>query len=116
MIPRAEALALLRRSHLALVLAQGQPTQVPAKLYECVGLGVPTLVITESTSAAAREARRIGAFVLDDGDGAGMRTLLDDLLDGRVPPTIRPSVPISYEALAQQVDRVIRNARAPSLI
>jgi hypothetical protein len=38
-VSRAQALELTRRSHLALVLAQGQPTQIPAKLYECVGPG-----------------------------------------------------------------------------
>ena len=59
-LPRAQALELLSRSHLALVLAQDQPMCVPAKLYESVGLGVPTLVIAEEASAAACEARRIG--------------------------------------------------------
>ena len=34
LLPRAQALELLTRSSLALVLAQGQPMQVPAKLYE----------------------------------------------------------------------------------
>src|SRR5690606_41092399 len=42
-LPATEALALLGRSHLALVLAQDQELQIPAKLYECVALGVPTL-------------------------------------------------------------------------
>jgi hypothetical protein len=112
-LPRAEALALLRRSHLALVLAQGQPTQIPAKLYECVGLAVPTLVISESTSAASREAHRIGGIVIEPDDAIGMRHLLDDLVDGRVPSSMPASVPISYEALAKQMDRLLRLASAP---
>ncbi|HZH42375.1 MAG TPA: glycosyltransferase, partial [Gemmatimonadales bacterium] len=43
-LPRAEALALVSRSQIALVLAQGQEFQVPAKLYELVAMGVCTLV------------------------------------------------------------------------
>src|SRR5256885_5040333 len=48
-----------------LVLAQYQPLCVPAKLYESVALGTPTLVIAEPDSAAAREARRLGAMTVD---------------------------------------------------
>lgn len=112
-LPRTEALDLLRRSHLALVLAQGQPTQIPAKLYECVGIGIPTLVVAESASAASREARRIGGLTVEPDDDAGMRRVLDALLDGAIDTTIPPSVPISYEALARQTDRLLRLA-APS--
>ena len=109
-LPREQALQLLNRSHLALVLAQDQPLQVPAKLYECVGLGIPTLVIAESTSAAALEARRIGAMTLDGGDVEGIRLLLEDLLACRIPTTIVSRTPISYEHLAIRVDRLLREA------
>ena len=109
-LPRARALELLSRSHLALVLAQDQPMCVPAKLYESVGLGVPTLVIAEEASAAAREARRIGAMTLEGGDVEGMRAIIEDLLAGRIPIQIEPKVPISYEELAVQMDRLLRGA------
>jgi glycosyltransferase involved in cell wall biosynthesis len=109
-LPREQALQLLNRSHLALVLAQDQPLQVPAKLYESVGLGIPTLVIAESTSAAALEARRIGAMTLDASDVEGMRLLLEDLLACRIPTTIVSRTPISYEHLAVQVDHLLREA------
>lgn len=112
-IPRAEALDLLRRSQLALVLAQEQRTQIPAKLYECVGLGVPTLVITEADSAAAREARRIGAMVVEPDDMKGMHRVLDDLLDGRLPTRISSAAPVSYEALARHMDQILANCGAP---
>lgn len=108
-LPRPEALALLQRSHLALVLAQAQPTQIPAKLYECVGLEVPTLAITESRSATEREAHRIGALVCETGDTAAIRRILDELLDGRMPDRIPPATPISYESLAGQVDGLLRS-------
>jgi glycosyltransferase involved in cell wall biosynthesis len=109
-LPRAQALELLRRSQLALVLAQGLPMSVPAKLYESVGLGVPTLVIGEGTSAAAREARRIGAMTLDDGDLDGLRSLMEDMLDGRLPSRIDSQTPISYEDLARKMDRLLQEA------
>ena len=108
MLPRAQALALLSRSHLALVLAQNQPMQIPAKLYECVGLGIPTLVIAEATSAAASEARRIGAMTLDGSDVAGIRALLEDVVARRIPTAVTSSAPISYHDLANQMDRVLR--------
>jgi glycosyltransferase involved in cell wall biosynthesis len=109
-LPRAQALELLRRSQLALVLAQGLPMSVPAKIYESVGLGVPTLVIGEETSAAAREARRIGAMTLDDGDVDGLRLLMEDMLDGRLPARIDSQTPISYEDLAIRMDRLLQEA------
>ena len=109
-LPRADALQLLNRSHLALVLAQGQHMMVPAKLYECVGLGVPTLVLSETTSATAREARRIGALTLDGNDVPGIRAVLEDALAGRLPGEVRPAVPISHADLARELDTALRSA------
>jgi glycosyltransferase involved in cell wall biosynthesis len=109
-LPRAQALELLNRSHLALVLAQDQPMCVPAKLYESVGLGVPTLVIAEEASAAACEARRIGAMTLDPDDLDGLRSLMDDMLAGRIPTVIEPKASISYEDLAVPMDRLLRRS------
>jgi hypothetical protein len=113
LLPRAKALELLSRSHLALVLAQNQPMCVPAKLYESVGLGVPTLVIAEETSAAACEARRIGAMTLDGRDVEGLRALLEDMLAGRLPTTIAARTPLSYEDLAIGMDRLLQDALEP---
>ena len=107
MLSRAKAIELLLRSEVALVLAQRQPMQVPAKLYECVGMGIPTLVITEATSAAAAEARRVGAATLDGADVDGMRALLEDMLARRTPLAKPSSAPISYQDLAMQMDRLL---------
>jgi glycosyltransferase involved in cell wall biosynthesis len=109
-VPRAQALKLLSRSHLALVLAQDQPMCVPAKLYESVGLGVPTLVIAEEGSAAACEAQRIGAMTLEDGNVEGLRSLMEDMLAGRLPTKIETQTPISYADLAVQMDRLLRGS------
>lgn len=83
---------------------------VPAKLYESVGLGVPTLVIAEGTSAAASEARRIGAMTLDGADVNGLRSLMEDMLAGRIPTRIETRTPISYAELAVQMDRLLRGS------
>lgn len=112
LLPRAQALELLSRSHLSLVLAQGQPMQVPAKLYESVGLGVPTLVIAEETSAAACEARRIGAMTLDGANVDGLQSLLEDMLAGRIPTRIEPKTPITYAHLAREWDLLLRESLA----
>jgi glycosyltransferase involved in cell wall biosynthesis len=108
-LPRDRALDLLSRSHLALVLAQDQPMCVPAKLYECVGLGVPTLVIAERYSAAAHEARRIGAMTLEGDDRDGLTSLLKDMLAGRIPKRIESKTPISYEDLAHEMNRLLHD-------
>jgi hypothetical protein len=106
-IPRRDALELLRRSHVALVLAQQQRTQIPAKLYECVGLGVPTVVISELQSAASREAMRIGAFVVEPDDVLRMREILNALLDGDFPANADATSPISYRILASQLNQIL---------
>ena len=106
-ISRAEALALIDRSHLAVVLAQDQPLQVPAKLYECVGMGVPTLVITESSSAAASEAERVGAFAFEPRDSEGIRTLLEALWQNRIPARTSAGSAIGYDVIAVAMDRLL---------
>ncbi len=110
-LPRASALDLLIRSHLALVLAQDQPMQVPGKLYESVGVGVPTLVIAEQTGAAANEARRVGALTADGADVQTLCALLADLAAGRIPKKVEPTVPVSYRELATRMDGLLRGAR-----
>ncbi len=77
-LPRTAALRLVGRSRVAFVLAQEQELQVPAKLYETVALGVRTIVVASETSAAASEARRLGACAVDPGDVTGIAQLLGD--------------------------------------
>jgi glycosyltransferase involved in cell wall biosynthesis len=75
-LPRREALGALASSHMALVLAQGQGLMIPAKLYESVAMGIPTLVVTEPGSATAREATELGAAVHGPEDVDGMATAM----------------------------------------
>ena len=106
-----EAMDMMNRSHLGLVLAQDQPTQIPAKLYECVAMGVHTLVIAESTSAAAREARRIGAATLESSDVAGITQLIEQIWASGG-ERLTPNAPITYDDIAAQMDRVLAQESA----
>lgn len=108
-----EAVDLVSRSHLALVLAPDQPAQIPAKLYECAGLRVPTLVLAESASATAREARRIGAITHEAGDIASINRIIDSLwIDRDSVPFPRGA--IGYDVMAGQMDALLRSAAARS--
>ncbi len=109
-IPPNEALDLLSRSGIALVLAQDQPLQVPAKLYECLGMGVPALVIAEKNSASARTARQVGAMAVEPSDTAGLRAILDDLLQGKILAPVGAAASISYATRAGELDDLVRAA------
>jgi glycosyltransferase involved in cell wall biosynthesis len=108
-LPRAEALDVLNRSHLAIVLAQDQPFCVPAKLYESIGAAVPTLVVAEHGSATAGEAARIGAIVVEPNDVDGLRRVFEDVVAGRIAPSIQAASPISYEGVAPALDHLLRS-------
>lgn len=106
-LPGAAALSLINRSHVALVLAQDQQMQVPAKLYECMAMGVTTLVIAEETSAAARAARRIGAEVREPNDVEGIAALFERVWLNR-DVAVSPTVPIGYDRIALEMNQLLR--------
>lgn len=107
-LPNAEAMRIMNRSHVGLVLAQGQPTQIPAKIYECVGMGLHTLVIAESTSAAAREAERVGAIALESTDIDGIARVFERAWSDGDART-KPLAPITYDAIAAQMAQLFES-------
>jgi glycosyltransferase involved in cell wall biosynthesis len=108
-LPRAEALNVVSRSRLAVVLAQQQELQIPAKLYELVTMGVSTLVVAPRGSAAGVEGNRVGAVVRDAADVEGIMGVLEQLWrDGSGAPSC--PVPITYEAIAPLVDQLLQGA------
>lgn len=111
-LPRAEALGVVARSRLAVVLAQDQDLQIPAKLYESVALGVPTLVVAGAESAAGVEGNRVGAMVRDPGDVEGIACVLEELW--RADPLRRSKCPepITYEAIARRVAELLARSLA----
>lgn len=70
-VPYSKALEIIRRSHLALLLAPDQPYQVPAKLYDYIGAGTKILALTEdgATSDMVRSTNSGGVFLPEDVDG-----------------------------------------------
>jgi glycosyltransferase involved in cell wall biosynthesis len=114
-LSRAEALNVVSRSRLAVVLAQEQELQIPAKLYESVAMGVPTLVVAEPNSAAALEGERVGAMVYDSGDVEGIACVLERLWRNGSRQRSPCPVPITYEAIAPFVDQLLRNERPAGL-
>jgi len=111
-LPRAEALNVVSRSRLAVVLAQEQELQIPAKLYESVAMGIPTLVVTPPHSAAAVEGNRVGAVVRDSADVEGIACVLERAWRDGSRERSCP-VPITYEAIAPMVDKVLQQRRHP---
>jgi glycosyltransferase involved in cell wall biosynthesis len=99
-LDRAEAFRLAARARLALVLAQGQDLQVPAKLYELVAMGVPTLVIAAAESAASSEARRIGASAVEAEDCEGIVQMIELACLGPITRPAPKTVSVDYRDLA----------------
>lgn len=112
-LPRARALDVVSRSRLAVVLAQEQELQIPAKLYESVAMGVPTLVVAPADSAAGAEGKRVGAVVRDSADVEGIACLFEHLWrDGPRERSLCPAA-MTYEAIARRVDILLAASLAP---
>jgi len=107
-LPRAQALSIVSRSRLAVVLAQEQELQVPAKLYESVAMGIPTLVVAPADSAAGVEGKRVGAAVHESHDVEGIACVLEQLWCGDSRRGSPCPVPITYDAIAPLVDTLLR--------
>lgn len=110
-LPRTAALNVVARSRLAVVLAQQQELQIPAKLYESVAMGIPTLVVAPVVSATGMEGKRIGAVVRDSDDVDGIACLLEQLWRNGSPERSPCPVPITYSAIAPLVDRLLTTNR-----
>ncbi|MGH7608204.1 MAG: glycosyltransferase, partial [Gemmatimonadales bacterium] len=111
-LPREAALRLAARSRLAVVLAQDQGLQVPAKLYELVALGTPTLVVAEPGSAARSEAERLGAIAAAPDDVPAIAEVLADVWRGALRPGERARNRLDYRDLATELDAILRGKLA----
>jgi glycosyltransferase involved in cell wall biosynthesis len=106
-LSRPRALDLVSRSHAAVVLSQGQQLQVPAKLYESLGMGVRTLVVAEPGSSAWLEGIRVGAAVHDPRDIEGLAAEFEAIW--RDSDRARSPCPeaITYQAIARQIEPLL---------
>lgn len=105
--PRDEALRILARCGASLVLAQGQGTAVPAKLYEAAGMGIPTLVVTEAGSATAGAGQRVGAAVRSPEDLEGMAQALRSAWTGEWHGRPPPGARLHYGDLATELEGLL---------
>jgi glycosyltransferase involved in cell wall biosynthesis len=110
-LERADALRLTARARLAVVLAQGQDLQVPAKLYELVAIGVPTLVIADPESATTSEARRVGAVPLEACDSSGIVQAMEDAWRGQTQVHRNAMEAVAYDRVAPLVADVLAGLR-----
>jgi glycosyltransferase involved in cell wall biosynthesis len=67
-IPHAEAQRLIEAADMLLFLAQDQPSQVPNKLYDYLGTGVPILAFADAGGESAWMLRQAGGHFLVTGD------------------------------------------------
>lgn len=106
-VPREEALRILSRASVSLVLAQNQETAVPAKIYEAAGLGIPALVVTEAGSASDGAGRRLGARVHDPADLQGMAGALRAAWSGEWTGALPPGVSVGYRELSVDAEALL---------
>jgi len=67
---------LLHRSAVLLLFAQGQPLQIPTKLYDYIAVGKPILVFAEDAATADQLP---GATVVGPDDGEGLEAKLKEM-------------------------------------
>lgn len=83
-VSQAEALRIVRDADIGLVLAPGQPMQVPAKIFEYIGLRRPVLALSDGATSALVRDTGIG-YACEQHE---LDTVLDELLsawrDGRL--------------------------------
>jgi len=80
-VPHTESQSLVKSAGLLLLLAQEQPLQVPNKLYEYLGSGVPILAIADKTGETARMLRTVGShYVVDPDDAPSLDAALEQAL------------------------------------
>jgi glycosyltransferase involved in cell wall biosynthesis len=79
-VPPATVLKLMEQTEVMVNFAQGQPEQIPAKLYDYIASGREMLLIAERDSDAARITRESGAGrVVEPEDKAALYTNLQEL-------------------------------------
>jgi hypothetical protein len=73
-------LDMVDQSDVCLLLAIGQPSQVPAKLYEYIGLGRPVLSVSDNGDATMKELEgQSWAWTCAVEDGNGLRAALVEI-------------------------------------
>ena len=93
-VPHAEMQRIIRDADLLLLLAQRQPLQVPNKLYEYLGTGVPILAVADAEGETARMLHDVGGHYVIEHDSveeiaAALRSALNEARQPGAPAASR---------------------------
>lgn len=84
-VPHDEAIRRIGEADVLLLLVQGQPTQIPNKLYDYLATRVPIVAYADTHGEAARMLDAAGGhLVLDEQDEEQQSTSLRELLNTRL--------------------------------
>jgi len=75
-VSQREAFEAIATSHVGVVLAEGQPMQVPAKMYELIGMHRPILALADGETAVLVERHRLGCAATRSTLADALRRLL----------------------------------------
>lgn len=113
-VPYKKAIELVKQSHLALLLAPNQPYQIPAKVYDYMGVGTRVLALAnEGATANLVKDTGIGA-AFDPSDIAGIKGFIGRSLGEREASTcsFKPDAVKQYDLnsissrLADELSRI----------
>jgi glycosyltransferase involved in cell wall biosynthesis len=113
-VAHAEALHLIRSSHLALLLAPTQPNQIPAKAYDYIGLGTQVLALASAGATADLvNTHKVGA-VFEPTDISGIAGFIEaECRQRSAPDASRPPAAAAFDARlnAGRLAAVLNEAR-----
>lgn len=120
-VPYSQAIEMIGESHLALLLAPDQPYQVPAKVYDYMGMGTRVLALARNgaTAQLIRDTRIGGVF--DPTDIPGIKNFISRAYQERGAPR-EPGVADRVKQfdldsvasrLVEELEGVGRNLRRP---
>jgi glycosyltransferase involved in cell wall biosynthesis len=120
-VSQAEALRIVRDADVGLVLAPGQPMQVPAKIFEYIGLRRPVLALSDGATSALVRDTGIGYACEQHELDAVLDELLSAWRDGRLDafgPALdaaarRYDISTIARGLVDEVEREHATASAP---
>ena len=112
-VPYGEALKIIKKSHVALLLATNQPYQIPAKVYDYIGAGTEILALTKDGATADLINSTGTGKAIDPADIQGIKNYIYDLAVNEKKSIInREEVCNQYSRsnvvrrLAQELDRI----------
>jgi glycosyltransferase involved in cell wall biosynthesis len=118
-VPRAEALAAVRGAKVAVVITSiaeevtmADKGIIPAKVFEALGLGTPTLLIAPPDGDIATLIETTGlAQSFSGNDIEGMATFLSEVMSGHPPKPKHPEA-YAWTNIAKTLDAILRGVAA----